>query len=167
MINKIKQNLKVENSNFFHSLKNIYKSKNVVLYKNTYETKIHSNLETNLSKFYKFPFSLVFFRNNFEWQDAGYFADELVYLLERRISFKRIKKKITNQIALNPNIQGIRITCSGRVGGKSKKAQRAKMDSLKYGQTSLHIFSSKIDFAIRTASTSLGSTGVKVWICYK
>ena len=51
--------------------------------------------------------------------------------------------------------------------GKIKKAQRAKMDSLKYGQTSLHIFSSKIDFAIRTASTSLGSTGVKVWICYK
>ena len=64
-------------------------------------------------------------------------------------------------------IRGVRITCSGRVGGKSKKAQRAKIESLKYGQTSLHVFSAPIDFSCKTAHTSFGSVGVKVWICYQ
>ena len=110
---------------------------------------------------------LIPFFANYEWQDAGYFADEIIYLLERRVSFRQLKNKILKQLMYNPNIQGVRITCSGRVGGKSKKAQRAKVDSLKYGETSLHVFSSKIDFAHRTAHTPLGSTGVKIWICYK
>ena len=95
--------------------------------------------------------SLIPFQVNSEWQDAGYFADEIVFLLERRISFRQIKNRIFKQFSLNPYIQGVRITCSGRVGGKSKKAQRARVDSIKYGQTSLHIFSSRIDFAARTA----------------
>ena len=101
-----------------------------------------------------------------EWQDAGYFADEIVFLLERRISFRQIKNRILKQITQNPNIQGVRITCSGRVGGKSKKAQRAKMDSIKYGQTSLHVFSSQIDFASTNCVYCFRSTGIKVWICY-
>ena len=125
------------------------------------------NLENNLANFFKTDMSLIPFFANFEWQDAGYFADEIVYLLERRVSFRQLKNKILKQLLYNPHIQGVRITCSGRVGGKSKKAQRAKVDSLKYGETSLHVFSSKIDFAHRTAHTPLGSTGVKIWICYK
>lgn len=124
-------------------------------------------LEHSLSTFTKSSISLVFLESQADWQDAGYFADELVFFLERRLSFRQIRNRITRQIAENPWIQGVRITCSGRVGGKSKKAQRAKIESFKYGQTSLHIFSSHIDFAARTASTSLGSLGVKVWICYK
>ena len=47
------------------------------------------------------------------------------------------------------------------------KAQRAKIESLKYGQTSLHVFSAPIDFSCKTARTSFGSVGVKVWICYQ
>ena len=129
--------------------------------------KYNASLETKLSKFLQSDVSLIPFQVNSEWQDAGYFADEIVFLLERRISFRQIKNRIFKQFALTPYIQGVRITCSGRVGGKSKKAQRAKVDSVKYGQTSLHIFSSRIDFAARTAYTSLGSTGVKVWVCYK
>lgn len=135
------------------------------IHENTW--KYSNNIEANLSKFVNSDFSLIPFQVNSEWQDAGYFADEIVYLLERRISFRQIKNRIFKHLSLNPYIQGVRITCSGRVGGKSKKAQRAKVDSIKYGQTSLHIFSSRIDFAVRTAYTSLGSTGVKVWICYK
>lgn len=128
-------------------------------YKNHVQNYISQHFNSNL-KF--FPFKV-----NHEWQDAGFFADEIVYLLERRIPFRRLKNRILKQLVLNTNIKGLRLTCSGRVGGKSKKAQRAKMDSIKYGQTSLHVFSSKIDFAVRTAHTPLGSTGIKVWICYK
>lgn len=134
---------------------------------NSFAWKYNVNLETKLSKFLHSDVSIIPFQVNSEWQDAGYFADEIVFLLERRISFRQIKNRIFKQFSLNPYIQGIRITCSGRVGGKSKKAQRAKVDSVKYGQTSLHIFSSRIDFAAKTAYTSLGSTGVKVWVCYK
>jgi hypothetical protein len=131
------------------------------------DLKYIKNLESNLANFFKTDMSLIPFFTNFEWQDAGYFADEIVYLLERRVSFRQLKNKILKQLTYNPYIQGVRITCSGRVGGKSKKAQRAKVDSLKYGETSLHVFSSKIDFAHRTAHTPLGSSGIKVWICYK
>jgi len=128
--------------------------------------KYNKSLETNISKFLNSEATLIPFQVQSEWQDAGYFADEIVFLLERRISFRHIKNRLLKQFFLNPYVQGVRITCSGRVGGKSKKAQRARMDSIKYGQTSLHVFSSQIDFAVRTAHTALGSTGVKVWICY-
>lgn len=125
-----------------------------------------THLQNSISQHLEFNTKLIPLKVENEWQDAGYFADEIVYLLERRIGFNRLKNRILTQVISNPKIQGIRITCSGRVGGKSKKAQRAKIDSIKYGQTSLHVFSSKIDFAVRTAFTPLGSTGVKVWICY-
>jgi len=124
-------------------------------------------LEKNLSTFFKSNVTLLPFQSSSEWQDAGYFADEIVFLLERHIPFRQIKNRILKQFSTNSSLRGIRITCSGRVGGKSKKAQRAKTDSIKYGQTSLNVFSSHIDFAARTAHTPLGSTGVKIWICYK
>jgi hypothetical protein len=123
-------------------------------------------LQNSLSQHYNSNIKLLPLMVENEWQDAGYFADEIVYLLERRIAFARLKNRILNEVETNTKIRGIRVTCSGRVGGKSKKAQRAKIETIKYGQTSLHVFSSKIDFAVRTAFTPLGSTGVKVWICY-
>jgi ribosomal protein S3 len=134
---------------------------------NHHNAKYTTKLEKNLSHFLNSNITSIPFQASSELQDAGYFADELVFLLERRISFRQIKNKLLKQFSLHPYIQGVRITCAGRVGGKSKKAQRSRLDSVKYGQTSLHIFSSRIDFAVRTALTPLGSTGVKVWICYK
>ena len=101
-----------------------------------------------------------------DWQSAGFLADEIVYFLERRVAFRRLKHKIIKKFTENSNIRGVRISCSGRVGGKSKKAQRAKTECVKYGQTSRHTFSSRIDFAVRTARTIFGSVGIKVWICY-
>jgi hypothetical protein len=128
--------------------------------------KYKNHLQESISQYLKSSFHFIPFKVNQEWQDAGYFADEIVYLLEHRVPFRRLKNKIIKQLALNSNIRGLRLTCAGRVGGKSKKAQRTKKESIKYGQTSLHVFSSKIDFAVRTASTPLGSTGIKIWICY-
>ena len=128
--------------------------------------KYKNYLEYSLSSLYNTPINLIPFKVKNDWQNASYLADEIVYFLEKRVSFRVIKSKILRQLLKNPQIRGIRITCSGRVGGKSKKAQRAKTECIKYGQTSLQVFSSKLDFAVKTAFTSFGSVGVKVWICY-
>lgn len=101
-----------------------------------------------------------------DYQSAIFFAEEIIYFLERRVSFRQIKNFILKEIKKKTIIKGVRVLCSGRVGGKSKKAQRSKIDSIKYGQTSLHIFSSNIDFASRKAYTPFGTIGVKVWLNY-
>ena len=179
----LKKNLKNSNLLFLQNLM-IYKSlksnlinvkqglnQNTLLYNETssftpLNLKYKNYLESSLSQFYNINTNLQPFKVKSDWQHANFLADEIVYLLEKRIPFRRLKGKILKQISQISVIRGIRITCSGRVGGKSKKAQRAKIECLKYGQTSLQVFSSKIDFAVKTAFTSFGSVGVKIWICY-
>ena len=149
------------NSGFItNNLSHIVKNKQMqqLKYKNYIQRFLGSQFNVN-TEFLPFNVSQ-------DWQSAGFLADEIVYFLERRVTFRRLKHKILKKITENTNIRGIRITCSGRVGGKSKKAQRAKMECVKYGQTSRHTFSSPIDFAVRTARTIFGSVGIKVWICY-
>ena len=90
-----------------------------------------------------------------------------MYFLERRISFSRLRNRIARQASMQPFIRGIRITCSGRVGGKSKKAQRATQEFIKFGSTGGHVFENRIDFASTSAHTPFGLLGIKVWICYK
>lgn len=87
-------------------------------------------------------------------------------LLEKRVPFRQIKEKVFNDLSRNKMIKGIRITCSGRFGGKSKKAQKAKMQSESWGQTSLSTFSSKLLFASKSANTSYGKIGIKIWIAF-
>ncbi len=133
---------------------------------NRRDEKYKSSIQRYLSGMFNIELSSIPFKITQDWQNAGYLADEIVYFLEKRVPFRRIKSKISQHLSQNPKIRGLRITCSGRVGGKSKKAQRAKTECVKYGQTSLHVFSSQIDFASRTAATVFGSVGVKVWISY-
>lgn len=129
--------------------------------------KYRNLVQRYLSRFYEIPIHMWNIGIRHEWQGAGFLADEIVALLQQRIPFRRIKYRLYKECTQYQHIEGIRIQCAGRVGGKSKKAQRAKVESMTWGQTSLHVFSSRIDFASRTAQTALGSTGVKVWICYK
>ena len=109
---------------------------------------------------------LVPFQVSTEKQSALFLAQEVVYFLEKRVSFRKIKDQILKELKSSKIIKGVRITCSGRVGGKSKKAQKAKTETVKQGQTSLGVFSSRIDFAQKSALTSFGLIGVKVWICF-
>ena len=112
--------------------------------------------------------SILFFKFSNEKQSAIFLAEEIIYYLEKKVPFFKIKNKLLKEISKfkNPFLKGLKVTCSGRVGGRSKKAQRAKVQVIKYGQTSLHVFSSKIDFASKHAYTVFGLLGVKVWICY-
>lgn len=165
--NQTNINLTVLSSYSIQLFKNLKKPKHSKIFSLQFDSlKYKNQLENYLSFFYNSNIRILPFKVDQDWQSANYFADEIVYFLERRISFRVLKNKLLKQFAQNSKIRGVRISCSGRVGGKSKKAQRARVELLKYGQTSLHIFSSKIDFAQRTAFTSLGSTGIKVWICY-
>ncbi len=186
--------MKVENNSCLFFLHNLFiyktlkiiplKTKELVYKKNTMErnnkkirefnisqfhvlnSKYKNYLETSLSSFFNKQIELIPFKVKSEWQNASTLADEIVYFLEKRVPFRRLKSNLLKQLSKNPQIRGVRITCSGRGGGKSKKAQRAKTECIKYGQTSLHVLSSPIDFAVKTAFTSFGSVGVKVWISF-
>jgi hypothetical protein len=98
------------------------------------------------------------------WQDASFLADEIVWFLERRVSFRLLKRALARTVENMPNIQGVRVTVSGRVGGRSKKSNRARTETWKYGATPLHVFSREIDYAQRVARTPLGTSGVSVWL---
>ena len=101
-----------------------------------------------------------------EEQTAQFLSEEIAYYLERRIPFRRIKQALMRELE-KKYIEGIKVSCSGRVGGRSKKAQRSREGSFQWGQTSSHVFSSKLSFASRSALTPFGKVGIKVWICYK
>lgn len=92
--------------------------------------------------------------------------DQIIILLENRVPFTRIKSKLFKDVSQDSQIRGVRICCSGRLGGRSKKAQKAKMQSDSWGETSLNAFSSKLLFASKSAYTSYGKVGVKLWLCF-
>ena len=97
------------------------------------------------------------------YQSAHFLAEGVAKSLERNLSFREIFKQIQREIVQNPNVLGFRIQCSGRIGG----VEMAKVESRKYGQTSLHTFSGKVDFALAEAYTLYGIVGVKVWLSSK
>ena len=118
------------------------------------------------------PGSVSLWSSNWESQHADFLAQEITEALIRRVSFRTIKMQILKEIEENYKkqwgaVKGLRVTCAGRGGSLSKKAQRAQTLRFHWGQTSLHTFSEKIGFSKRSALTSFGKTGVKVWICYK
>jgi ribosomal protein S3 len=126
------------------------------------------HLESQITNTFSSDTVLLFFKFSNEKQSAIFLAEEIIYYLEKKVPFFKIKNQLLKEVSKskNPFLKGLRVTCSGRVGGRSKKAQRAKIQIIKYGQTSLHVFSSKIDFASKYAYTVFGLLGVKVWICY-
>lgn len=97
------------------------------------------------------------------YKNAQFLCEHIVHRLQQNTSFRQIFKQLLLEIKKCSYIQGIRIVCSGRLGG----VEMAKVESKKYGQTSLHVFSSKIDFAVGNAYTPYGLIGVKVWISFQ
>ena len=100
-------------------------------------------------------------------QNPFFLATQLCFSLENRKTFRRLKDRLMQDISADSSIKGVRITCSGRVAARSKKAQKAKTESIQWGQTSLNVFSDLVNFASKSALTPFGKIGVKVWICYR
>ena len=101
-------------------------------------------------------------------QNPMFLATRLVFSLEKRVPFRQLKQRLMKEITISREgaIKGVRITCSGRAAARSKKAQKARKDSVQWGQTSLNVFSDFVHFASKSALTPYGKIGVKVWICY-
>ncbi|MBA3815044.1 MAG: 30S ribosomal protein S3 [Parachlamydiaceae bacterium] len=91
--------------------------------------------------------------------DAKVVADAIAKQLERRIPFRRAMKKAM-QSTTDAGAIGIKVQCSGRLGG----AEIARTEWYKEGSTPLHTIRADIDFAMGRAETTYGSIGVKVWI---
>ena len=91
--------------------------------------------------------------------EAQLIADNVAFQLVQRIAFRRAMKRAVQQ-AMRMGAGGIRVQCSGRLGG-SEIARREKYHE---GRVPLHTLRADVDFAISTAKTNFGPIGVKVWV---
>lgn len=94
--------------------------------------------------------------------DAQLVADNLARQLQQRVSFRRVMKKAIAS-SMRMGAEGIRIVCSGRIGG-AEMARRERSEPA--GRVPLHTLRADIDYATATAFTVSGTVGVKVWICH-
>ena len=91
--------------------------------------------------------------------DATLVADSIAQQLERRVAFRRAMKRAV-QSAMRLGAEGIRINCSGRLGG----AEIARQEWYREGRVPLHTLRADVDYGTATAFTTYGTNGVKVWI---
>ncbi|WBX84991.1 30S ribosomal protein S3 [Sphingosinicella microcystinivorans] len=91
--------------------------------------------------------------------DAKLVAQSVADQLVRRVAFRRAMKRAV-QSALRLGAEGIRITCSGRLGG----AEIARTEWYREGRVPLHTLRANVDYAEGEAHTAYGVCGVKVWI---
>lgn len=91
--------------------------------------------------------------------DATLVADSIAQQLERRVAFRRAMKRAV-QSAMRLGAGGIRINCSGRLGG----AEIARLEWYREGRVPLHTLRADVDYGVATAHTAYGTCGVKVWI---
>lgn len=91
--------------------------------------------------------------------DAALIAQGIADQLGKRISFRRAMKRAMQSVQ-KAGAQGVRIQCSGRLGG----AEMARKESYREGRVPLHTLRADIDYGFREARTTTGRVGVKVWI---
>ena len=91
--------------------------------------------------------------------DAALIAQSVAEQLEGRVAFRRAMRKAV-QSARKSGAKGIRILCSGRLGG----AEMSRREWYREGRVPLHTLRAKIDYGFATAATTMGSIGVQVWV---
>lgn len=80
--------------------------------------------------------------------------------LEKRFAFRRVLKQTIEKVMANKNVEGVRITMSGRLGG----ADMGRTETLMRGKLPLQTLRADVDFARARAKLSYGIIGIKVWI---
>jgi small subunit ribosomal protein S3 len=91
--------------------------------------------------------------------DANLVADSIRQQLQRRVSFRRAMKKGISS-AIRAGAQGIKVQCSGRLGG----ADMSRTERYHEGRVPLHTIRADVDYGTAEALTTYGIIGVKVWI---
>ncbi|MFQ5825743.1 MAG: 30S ribosomal protein S3 [Dehalococcoidia bacterium] len=91
--------------------------------------------------------------------DAYLVARSVAELIERRVAFRRAMKQAVFR-TMQGGAKGIKIQCSGRLGGR----EIARRETVREGQVPLQTLRADIDFGLSEARTALGRIGVKVWV---
>ena len=91
--------------------------------------------------------------------DAQLVAENVAMQLEKRIAFRRAMKKVV-QSAMSFGAGGIRVRCSGRLGG----AEIARAEEQKDGCVPLHTIRAGVEYGFAEANTSAGKIGIKCWL---
>lgn len=91
--------------------------------------------------------------------DAQLIAQAVAFQLEKRVAFRRAMKRAIEQ-ALTSGVQGIKISCAGRLGG----AEMSRRETYKQGKLPLQTFRADIDYGFAEALTTYGILGIKVWV---
>ncbi len=91
--------------------------------------------------------------------DAALIAQGICDQLARRVAFRRAMKRAI-QTVQKAGAQGVRVQCSGRLGG----SEMARKESYREGRVPLHTLRADVDYGFREARTTSGRVGVKVWI---
>ena len=93
-------------------------------------------------------------------EDAQLVAENIAQQLENRVSFRRAMKSCISRTMKMNGVQGIKTTCSGRLGG----ADIARSESYNEGTIPLQTLRADIDYGFAEADTTYGKVGVKVYI---
>ena len=91
--------------------------------------------------------------------DAFLIARSVADQLQRRIAYRRAMRQAMSR-TMQAGAQGIKIICSGRLGG----SEIARREKIMEGRVPLHTIRADIDYALAEAATSMGKIGVKVWV---
>ncbi|TCP53210.1 small subunit ribosomal protein S3 [Tamaricihabitans halophyticus] len=92
--------------------------------------------------------------------DAQLVAQGVAEQLSNRVAFRRAMRKAIQSAMRSPQVKGIRVQCSGRLGG----AEMSRSEKYRDGQVPLHTLRADIDYGFFEARTTFGRIGVKVWI---
>ena len=92
--------------------------------------------------------------------DAQLVAQGVAEQLSNRVSFRRAMRKSMQSTLKSPGVRGIRVQCSGRLGG----AEMSRSEFYREGRVPLHTLRANIDYGFYEARTTFGRIGVKVWI---
>ncbi|MFA5060409.1 MAG: 30S ribosomal protein S3 [Candidatus Omnitrophota bacterium] len=91
--------------------------------------------------------------------DAQLVAQNVAFQLEKRVAFRRAMKRSIEQ-AMTSGALGIKISCSGRLGG----AEMSRRETYKVGKLPLQTFRADIDYGFAEAMTTYGILGIKAWV---
>nr|ANA57041.1 ribosomal protein S3 [Pyramimonas parkeae] len=120
------------------------------------------HIESSFSKSFKNPVQILPLIIKNPYKSANLLAKKIAVELEKTRVYRKVLKVICNETENERLIKGIRISCSGRLGG----VELAETAFKKMGPTSLQEFSQEIDYAYSESITKFGLIGVKVWLCF-
>lgn len=92
--------------------------------------------------------------------NAQLVAQSIAEQLSNRVAFRRAMRKAIQSAMRQPQVKGIKVVCSGRLGG----AEMGRTERYHEGRVPLHTLRAEIDYGTYEAHTTFGRIGVKVWI---